>query len=84
MEIAFERIERLKISEGNTHPIGAMRFLLAQLYLKTGVKGGGVLFTERIREIDVIDINKRNTSPPCSLVIDKIRAICTYNTSNNN
>lgn len=30
MEIAFERIERLKISEGNTHPIGAM-FLVSRV-----------------------------------------------------
>lgn len=85
MEIAFERIERLKNSEGNTHPIGAMRFSCQSSYhsfLFGQIKTGG--FAERIREIDVIDIYEGNTSPPSSFVVDKIGAIGTDNASNDN
>ena len=62
MEIAFERMERLNISDGRTQPIGAYSLLddPSRMY---EVKKITSVRTKRVRKVNIVDINKGDSCP---------------------
>lgn len=66
MDMALDLIERLKISEGRTQPIGADVKMLS-----VGCRGKSTRhdLTEGIGEVDIVDVDKGNTSPTSRFII---------------
>ena len=63
MEIAFERMERLNISDGRTQPIGAYSLLDDPRRLMYKLKKRTSIRTKRVRKVNIVDINKGDSCP---------------------
>jgi hypothetical protein len=80
IEIAFERIARLKISEGRTQPIGAVRLSVQISFLMSVLR---IRLTERVGEVHIIDVDKCNPHPARRLVRPESIAVSTNNRAYN-
>ena len=70
IEMALERMERLKISDGRTHPIGA---IFASAGFTFSSEAGKQ--TERVRKVDIINVDERDSGPSSRSMVDQIRPI---------
>jgi hypothetical protein len=74
IEMPFERIAKLKISEGRTHPMGASSGQLLPIAPHPCEEIKDRL-TKGIRKVNVINVNKGNANPTSSFMVHKVVAI---------